>query len=102
MRQRRWLEPLKDYDLDIVYHTGKANVVADALSRKTHQKVAVARLTSQRSLQAELMSCGIEVWIQRERPVVLLEIQSELTEEIRREQAECPEMAALRARMVQG
>ena len=61
MRQRRWLELLKDYDLDIVYHPGKANVVADALNRKTHQEVAVARLTSQRSLQAELMSCGIEV-----------------------------------------
>jgi hypothetical protein len=33
-RQRRWLELIKDYDLDIHYHTGKANVVADALSRK--------------------------------------------------------------------
>ncbi|KAD5318253.1 hypothetical protein E3N88_18199 [Mikania micrantha] len=35
MRQRRWLELLKDYDCDILYHPGKANVVADALSRKT-------------------------------------------------------------------
>ncbi|GJT46277.1 putative nucleotidyltransferase, ribonuclease H [Tanacetum coccineum] len=35
MRQRRWLELLKDYDTNIQYHSGKANVVADALSRKS-------------------------------------------------------------------
>jgi ribonuclease HI len=34
MRQRRWLELLSDYDCEIHYHPGKANVVADALSRK--------------------------------------------------------------------
>jgi hypothetical protein len=34
MRQRRWLELIKDCDLGIHYHPGKANVVADALSRK--------------------------------------------------------------------
>jgi hypothetical protein len=32
LRQRRWLELIKDYDLGINYHRGKANVVADALS----------------------------------------------------------------------
>ena len=35
LRQRRWLELIKDYDLIIDYHPGKANVVADALSRKS-------------------------------------------------------------------
>nr|GEV39014.1 putative reverse transcriptase domain-containing protein [Tanacetum cinerariifolium] len=34
MRQRRWVELLSDYDCEILYHPGKANVVADALSRK--------------------------------------------------------------------
>jgi hypothetical protein len=36
MRQRRWLELIKDYDLAVHYHPGKANVVANALSRKVH------------------------------------------------------------------
>ncbi|GKC87870.1 putative reverse transcriptase domain-containing protein [Tanacetum coccineum] len=38
MRQRRWLELLADYDCEICYHPGKANVVADALSRKERIK----------------------------------------------------------------
>jgi hypothetical protein len=36
MRQRRWLELINDYKLEVHYHPGKANVVADALSRKVH------------------------------------------------------------------
>ena len=34
MRQRRWMEFLKDYDFELLYHAGKANVMADVLSRK--------------------------------------------------------------------
>ncbi|WVZ76319.1 hypothetical protein U9M48_024303 [Paspalum notatum var. saurae] len=41
MRQRRWLELIKDYDLEIYYHPGKANVVADALSRKSYANMAL-------------------------------------------------------------
>jgi hypothetical protein len=36
LRQRRWLELIKDYDLGINYHPGKANVVTGALSRRSH------------------------------------------------------------------
>ncbi|KAJ9535693.1 hypothetical protein OSB04_un001154 [Centaurea solstitialis] len=47
MRQRRWMELLNDYDCEILYHPGKANVVADALSRKEKKektKVVALRL----------------------------------------------------------
>ncbi|GKE42443.1 putative reverse transcriptase domain-containing protein, partial [Tanacetum coccineum] len=43
LRQRRWIELLSDYDCEIRYHTGKANVVADALSRKEREKPLRAR-----------------------------------------------------------
>ncbi|WVZ51942.1 hypothetical protein U9M48_003039 [Paspalum notatum var. saurae] len=41
MRQRRWLELIKDYDMEIHYHPGKANVVSDALSRKSYANMAL-------------------------------------------------------------
>ncbi|KAL4017223.1 hypothetical protein IC575_024901 [Cucumis melo] len=49
MRQRRWLELVKDYDCEILYHSGKTNVVADALSRK------VAHSTTLTTKQAPLL-----------------------------------------------
>lgn len=44
MRQMRWLEFLKDYDFELYYRPGKANVVADTLSRKSsHTSTLMAR-----------------------------------------------------------
>ena len=40
LRQRRWLELLKDYDCSILYHPSKANMVVDALSRKSASSLA--------------------------------------------------------------
>ena len=45
LRQRRWLELIKDYELITEYHLGKANVVANALSRKSSATLAHIRTT---------------------------------------------------------
>jgi hypothetical protein len=50
MRQRRWFELIKDYELEVHYHPGKANVIADALSRKGHcNYLPVVRSTGEES-----------------------------------------------------
>ena len=45
LRQRRWMELLKDYDVTIQYHPGKANVVAGALSQKAGSMGSLACLS---------------------------------------------------------
>ena len=54
MRQRRWIELLSDYDCDIRYHPGKANVVADTLSRREivkRKRVHAMSMTAQRCVR---------------------------------------------------
>ncbi|WVZ84653.1 hypothetical protein U9M48_031660 [Paspalum notatum var. saurae] len=58
MRQRRWLELIKDYDLEIHYHPGKANVVADALSRWAHCHIDEIEVITEQ--MAELYNLIIE------------------------------------------
>ncbi|KAL4014107.1 hypothetical protein IC575_026299 [Cucumis melo] len=59
MRQRRWLELVKDYDCEILYHPGKANVVADALNRKVSHSAAL--ITRQAPLHRDLERAEITV-----------------------------------------
>ena len=60
LKQQRWLELMKNYDLDIQYHPKKANVVVDALSRKATEKLNVL-ITEQRYLHKEIKELELEV-----------------------------------------
>ncbi|GKA55707.1 DNA gyrase subunit B, chloroplastic/mitochondrial-like protein [Tanacetum coccineum] len=64
MRQLRWLELLSDYDYEICYHLGKANIVADALSRKERNKPLRVRalvMTIGLNLSKQILEAQIEV-----------------------------------------
>ena len=60
MRRRRWIELIKDYDLSIHYHPGKANVVADVLSREPVSLNSAIKIR-QPELWKELDELNIEV-----------------------------------------
>ncbi|KAA0036559.1 pol protein [Cucumis melo var. makuwa] len=61
MRKRRWVELMKDYDCEILYHPGKANVVADALSRKVAHSVAL--ITKQAPLLRDFERAEIAILV---------------------------------------
>ncbi|XP_019241368.1 PREDICTED: uncharacterized protein LOC109221344 [Nicotiana attenuata] len=91
LRKRRWLELLKDYDIDILYHQGKANVVADALSRKS----SLAHLEAhQRPLAKEvhrLASLGVRLADSSEgRAIVQNRADSLLVVEVKEKQYDNP------------
>ena len=99
LRQRRWLELIKDYDMRLHYHPGKANVVADALSRKSHVntlmmgEIPMELAENLRELCLELVPRGY---------VAALKIQSTLMDRIREAQKTDKEIAAIKERMSKG
>jgi hypothetical protein len=85
LRQRRWLELIKDYDLGINYRPGKANVVADALSRKSHLNMLVTReLLPEFCNEFEKLNLG---WVSNTK-VITMEVDSTLEQDIKKGQLE--------------
>jgi hypothetical protein len=83
LRQRRWLELIKDYDLEIHYHPGKANLVADALSWKEHVHAAiVAQLPDELAEDFEKLNLGIVAHTEG----ITIEVEPTLEQEIRKGQ----------------
>jgi hypothetical protein len=102
MRQRRWLELIKDYDCEINYHPGKANVVVDALSRKSMMKLTALGISQPRLIK-ELTGMGLEV-VGKGILVHLanLMVQSELLARIKAAQLEDPECAKIKQLLAEG
>jgi hypothetical protein len=85
LRQRRWLELIKEYDLGINYHPSKANVVADALSRRSHMNMLATReLLPEFYKEFEKLNLG---WVSSTE-VVIMEVASTLEQDIRKGQLE--------------
>ena len=111
LRQRRWLELMKDYDLEILYHPGKANVVADALSRKSQGNLATM-ITTQHHLLEDMRR--LDLWVapseelrgemsdDRSLVVASLVIRPTLTEDIRRAQSSDERLERIRATVTSG
>ena len=87
MRQRRWMEFLKDYDFSLSYHPGKANVVADALSRKLLHLSAM--MIQEQRLLEEFRDLNIAVKM-KSRSLCLgnLEVTNEFIDRVREAQIE--------------
>jgi hypothetical protein len=83
LRQRCWLELIKNYDLEIHYHLGKANLVADALSRKEHVHAAiVAQLPDELVEDFRRLNLGIVAHTKG----ITIEVEPTLEQEIRKGQ----------------
>ncbi|XP_048440603.1 uncharacterized protein LOC108868533 [Pyrus x bretschneideri] len=74
LRQRRWIELLSDYDCMIEYHSGHANVVASALSRKSQGQIN-ALYTSHIPLLADLRSTGVNLGVENREDALLASFQ---------------------------
>jgi hypothetical protein len=83
LRQHRWLDLIKDYDLEIHYHSGKANLVADALSRKEHLHAAiVTQLPDELVEDFERLNLGIVAHVEG----ITIEVEPTLEQEIHKGQ----------------
>ena len=102
LRQRRWMELLKDYDCTIDYHPGKANVVADALSRKSTGSLAYMQ-TIQLPLMVELRELGVELRMHASRALFSsFQLRLILVDRILEAQLEDPYLMSMRKKVEEG
>jgi len=91
MRQRRWMEYLKDYDFELLYHPGKANVVADALSRKRVHMSTMMMKELELIEKLRDMNLNLYTGVDHIR-CSMLQITNEFLNEVRQEQGKDQEL----------
>jgi len=97
LRQRRWLKLIKDYDLEVHYHPGKANVVADALSTKNYVNMAyVTQLPRELCKEFENLNLSIVA------NTMGLEVEPTLEQDIRKGQLADEKIKDISERIVIG
>ncbi|KAL2236318.1 UNVERIFIED_CONTAM: Retrovirus-related Pol polyprotein from transposon opus [Sesamum indicum] len=90
LRQKRWIELLKDYDCTIDFHLGKANVVADALSRKSSSTLANLGSHNQ-TLLLEMRSMNTELEVDQVAGLLAaLQIKPDFVDQIKEAQTQDP------------
>ncbi|XP_074362566.1 uncharacterized protein LOC141702851 [Apium graveolens] len=101
MRQRRWLKLLKDYDAYIQYHPGKANVVADTLSRKNLG--SVASLITLPYLVSDLERLGVELYVRGSNgSIANLKVEPNLVSKVKEAQKNDTGLEAIRSEVAGG
>jgi hypothetical protein len=99
MRQRRWLELIKDHELEIYYHLGTANIVADALSRKSQVNLMVAhQMPYELAREFDRLSLG---FLNSMRGVTV-ELEPTLEREIKEAQKNDEKMSEIRWLILEG
>jgi hypothetical protein len=99
LRQRRWLELIKNYDLEIHYHPGKANVVADALSCKSCVNATmISRMPQELCKEFERLNLGFIAHTEG----ITIEVEPTLEQDIQKGQLKDPKIQGTKEMMEAG
>ena len=97
LRQRRWMKLLKDYDCSILYHPGKANVVADTLSRKSAG--SLAHISTERRLinkSCKLIDQGLQLIMIKKCILAQFRVRSVYLDRVKAAQGRDPQLQKIK------
>ena len=104
LRQRRWLELLKDYDYSILYHHGKANVVADVLSKKSASSLAHISIEKRPIIKElhDLIDQGLQWKVTKKCLIAQFRVRSVYLDRVKAAQRRDPQLQKIMYEVQQG